>query len=135
MPLVKYVGNSTPQDNTEIVSLKNSAEGEQRSITLNGAPVEVSGEELLVLAGQIQLEVLPDDYKDDGSSEAEDAGAALDKMAKEQGIVAADDSSDEKTVDVTSPSPTLASTPSPSPSAPASPAPQTTPAAPGSAKE
>ena len=65
MPLIQYLGNASPQDNTESINLDpNPDTGEARSIVL-GARALVSGTELRNLASSFQIAVVEDtDEKD-----------------------------------------------------------------------
>lgn len=60
MPLVKYLGNATAEDNTEIIHLADDEEGNPRELVRGGDPLEVTGEELQTMAGNYQVEVVED---------------------------------------------------------------------------
>lgn len=59
MPLVAYLGNSTPQDNTEVISLNPGPDGAPRSIVLGGRAL-LSGTELRAVAANYQVQVIED---------------------------------------------------------------------------
>lgn len=61
MPLVKYLGNATAEDNTEIIHLVDDEEGNPRELVRGGDPLEVTGEELQTMAGNYQVEVIEDE--------------------------------------------------------------------------
>jgi len=63
-PLVEYLGNASPQDNTEVVNLAPAEDGQPRSISRGGRAL-LSGRELQAMAANFQVRVIEDtDEKD-----------------------------------------------------------------------
>jgi hypothetical protein len=119
-PLIEYLGNVTPQDNTASIGLAPDPKtGEARSIAIGGRAL-VSGDELRTLASLCQIKVvedgdekdnsvipteMPDGYDDNGYQEDEAPTAAvftaeaypddedvdLDVDASQSGVVATED--------------------------------------------
>jgi hypothetical protein len=66
-PLIQYVGNSTSQDNTEIIALSNAPDGTARSIVI-GTRALVSGNELRQMASSYQVLVVEDSDETDADT-------------------------------------------------------------------
>lgn len=65
-PLIEYVGNATPQDRTEFLTLNPAADGTPRSLAI-GKRALVSGKELRSLAASYQVKVVEDTDEKDSS--------------------------------------------------------------------
>jgi hypothetical protein len=141
MPLVEYVGNASPQDNTEVVLLNPGPNGEPRSIA-RGKRALLSGSELRSLAAGHQVRVIedtdetdleaipsqmPSGYNEDGYKEGEavdyDYGPGADEGDAEASSTPAPSSPAPAPVSP-APSPSGPSpSPSPAPTSPPAPSP------------
>lgn len=130
MPLVEYVGNATPQDNTEVLKLSAAADGQPRSLH-RGKRALVSARELRDIAANYQVKVIEE--TGDESTPADEIPTEMPDGYDEGGYTpdeapsdvvytpeAYPDEASEKATD-SSPSPSSPpSPPSPSPSVPTS---------------
>lgn len=71
MPLVKYIGNSTPHDLTGAIRLKDDEDGTPRELVLGGPAVDVDGEEIQSIAANgYQVEFIEPGSDEDDSQES-----------------------------------------------------------------
>lgn len=127
MPLVEYLGNSSPEDNTGAIKLAQAADGSPRTI-VKGARALVSGRELVAMAANYSLRVIdegiekdpdviptkmPDGYNDDGYKKDEQPASVI--FTPEAYPGEPDDESDESEDGSSSPSPATPVTASASP--------------------
>lgn len=65
MPLVRFIGGTSPSDNTEVIRLNPDEEGFER-LLLRGDPEfkEVTGDELRAIASAYEVEIKPDEDED-----------------------------------------------------------------------
>lgn len=139
MPLVEYVGNATPQDNTEVIQLGPAEDGTPRSIRRGGRAL-LSATELRSAAANYQVRVvadapgvteddqvptkMPDGYDEDGYKEGESPTEVV--FTPE----AYPDPDSEEAPASAPPAPVVPPSP-PGPASPGAGAPSTTPASPG----
>jgi hypothetical protein len=67
MPLVEYVGNATPDDNTEVINLHPAEDGTPRSIE-RGKRALLSGDELVAIAANYEVKVIADTEETEGDA-------------------------------------------------------------------